>query len=162
MFLACGAAALSGCGGGDDEPAPMPTVVELAQGDPSFSVLVEAVQAADLFATLAGTGPFTVFAPTDAAFADLLGELGIAKPQLLADKALLTKVLTYHVVSGLTLKADVPVGTPIASVEGQTFTVDGTLSITDRRNRSSRIVKTDVLASNGAIHVIDKVILPAS
>ncbi|MFD2452154.1 fasciclin domain-containing protein [Ideonella paludis] len=117
--------------------------------------------AADLVTTLSGPGPFTVFAPTDAAFVALLAELGITKEALFADKPLLTSVLTYHVVPGLVLKAQVPVGSPIATVEGDTFTVNASLAITDQRARSAKITGTDVLASNGVIHVIDKVILPA-
>jgi len=136
-------------------------VVETAVATPSFSILVEAVTAANLGATLSGTGPFTVFAPTDAAFAALLTELGITKAQLLADTALLTKVLTYHVVPARVLKAAVPVGTPITTVQGETFTVNASLVITDKRSRTANITATDVLASNGVIHVIDKVILPA-
>lgn len=127
---------------------------------PEFGILVEAVVAADLVTTLSGTGPFTVFAPTDAAFAALLTELGITKAALLADKPLLTKVLTYHVVPGLVLKAQVPVGSAIATVQGESFTVNAALAITDQRARSAKITGTDVLASNGVIHVIDKVILP--
>jgi len=136
-------------------------IVQTAQALPDFSILVEAVVAANLQGTLSGTGPFTVFAPTNAAFAALLTELGITKDALLADTALLTKVLTYHVVNGRVLKADVPVGTPIATVQGGTFTVDGTLAITDENGRKANITATDVLTSNGVIHVIDKVILPA-
>jgi len=102
-----------------------------------------------------------VFAPTNEAFASLLAELGGTKAQLLADTALLTKVLTYHVVPGMVLKAGVPINAPITTVEGGTFTVSPTLMITDQRGRQSSIVAADVLASNGVIHVIDKVILPA-
>jgi uncharacterized surface protein with fasciclin (FAS1) repeats len=137
------------------------TVVQTAIANPNFSILVEAVTAAGLVDTLNGTGPFTVFAPTNAAFAALLSELGVTKDQLLANKALLTKVLTYHVVPGLVLKADVQVNTPIKTVEGETFTVSQALAITDQRGRQANITATDILASNGAIHVIDKVILPA-
>jgi uncharacterized surface protein with fasciclin (FAS1) repeats len=136
-------------------------IVQTAQALPDFSILVEAVVAANLVDTLSGTGPFTVFAPTNAAFASLLAELGVTKAQLLADTALLTKVLTYHVVPGLVLKADVPVGTAITTVQGETFTVSGALAITDKRARVSNIVATDVLTANGVIHVVDKVILPA-
>jgi len=136
-------------------------IVETAIANPSFSILVEAVVAADLADTLSGAGPFTVFAPTDAAFAALLTELGISKADLLADTALLTKVLTYHVVPARVLKAQVPIGTPITTVEGGTLEVDGSLVITDERDRTANIAATDVLASNGVIHVIDKVILPA-
>ena len=136
------------------------TIVQTASALPDFSILVEAVVAADLAGTLSGTGPFTVFAPTNAAFAALLTELGISKDALLADKALLSKVLTYHVLPARVLKADVPVGPAITTVQGNTFTVDANLDITDRNGRKSRITATDVLASNGVIHVIDKVILP--
>jgi uncharacterized surface protein with fasciclin (FAS1) repeats len=128
---------------------------------PEFTLLVEALTAADLVTTLSGTGPFTVFAPTDAAFVALLAELGITKEALFANKPLLTSVLTYHVVPGLVLKAQVPVGSPISTVEGDTFSVNASLAITDQRARSAKITGTDVLASNGVIHVIDKVILPA-
>jgi uncharacterized surface protein with fasciclin (FAS1) repeats len=118
------------------------------------------VLAADLAATLSGSGPFTVFAPTNAAFAALLAELGMSKEQLLANKALLTQVLTYHVLPARVLKADVPVGSAIVTVQGESFSVNAQLAITDRNGRSARIAATDVLASNGVIHVIDQVILP--
>jgi uncharacterized surface protein with fasciclin (FAS1) repeats len=137
------------------------TAQALAAGTPAeFTILVEAVVAAGLVDTLSGAGPFTVFAPTDAAFAALLTELNVTKAQLLANTALLTKVLTYHVVPARVFKADVPVGTPITTVQGETFTVNAQLAITDQRARTANIAATDVLASNGVIHVIDKVILP--
>ena len=137
------------------------TVVQTAIANPDFSILVEAVTAAGLGDTLSAPGPFTVFAPTNAAFASLLAELGVTKAQLLDDKALLTQVLTYHVVPALVLKADVPLNTPVKTVQGETFTVGPDLAITDQRARRANIVATDVLASNGVIHVLDKVILPA-
>lgn len=136
------------------------TLVATAQALPDFSILVEAVVAADLVNTLNANGPFTVFAPTNAAFAKLLAELGVTKEQLLANKPLLTQVLTYHVLPARVLKADVPVGSAITTVQGQTFTVDASLAITDARGRKSAITATDVLASNGVIHAIDTVILP--
>jgi uncharacterized surface protein with fasciclin (FAS1) repeats len=139
------------------------TAQALAAGSPAeFTVLVEAVVAADLAGTLAGTGPFTVFAPTDAAFAALLTELNVTKAQLLADTALLTRVLTYHVVPSRVLAAQVPVDTAISTVETGTFSVDGDLRITDERGRAAGIVGTDVFATNGVIHVIDRVILPGA
>jgi uncharacterized surface protein with fasciclin (FAS1) repeats len=138
------------------------TAQALAAGNPGeFGILVEAVVAADLATTLSGPGPFTVFAPTDAAFAALLAELGVTKSALLANKPLLTKVLTYHVVPGRVFKADVPVGAPIGTVQTGTFSISAGLEITDARNRTSKIVGTDTLTSNGVIHVIDKVLLPA-
>lgn len=137
------------------------TAIALSQSaQPEFTIVVEAVVAAELAATLSGDGPFTVFAPTDAAFKDLLAELGTNKEALLANKTLLTQVLTYHVVPGLVLKAQVPTNRPIKTVQGETFTVNTDLSITDQRTRNAKITATDVLASNGVIHVIDKVILP--
>ena len=135
-------------------------IVATAQALPNFSILVEAVVAAGLVDALSAPGPFTVFAPTNAAFASLLAELGLSKEQLLANRPLLTQVLTYHVVPARVLKADVPVGTPVTTLQGQTLTVDGTLVINDQRGRKAAITGTDVLTSNGVIHVIDRVILP--
>jgi uncharacterized surface protein with fasciclin (FAS1) repeats len=135
-------------------------LVETAIATPDLSILVEAVVAADLGATLSGTGPFTVFAPTNAAFAALLTELGVTKAELLANKPLLTKVLTYHVLSGRVLKADVPIGTAVNTVQGESLTVDANFDITDRNGRKARITATDVMTSNGVVHLIDKVILP--
>ena len=135
-------------------------IVATASALPDFSILVEAVAAAGLVGTLQGAGPFTVFAPTNAAFAALLMEWGVTKEALLADKALLTTVLTYHVIPSRVLKAEVPLNTPIATVQGQTLTVNASLVITDQRMRQSGIVAADVFASNGVIHVVDKVILP--
>ncbi|MEO7107277.1 MAG: fasciclin domain-containing protein [Rhodoferax sp.] len=137
-------------------------IVQTASALPDFSILVEAVVAANLQGTLSSPGPFTVFAPTNAAFAALLTELGICKEALLANVPLLTSVLTYHVVAGRVLKADVPVGSPITTVQGGTFTVDSTLTITDARNRKAKIIATDVMTSNGVIHAIDTVLLPAA
>jgi uncharacterized surface protein with fasciclin (FAS1) repeats len=136
-------------------------IVQTAQSLPDFSILVEAVVAADLAATLSGPGPFTVFAPTNAAFAALLTELGVSKAALLANKPLLTAVLTYHVLGARVLKADVVPGAQPNTVQGENFSISATLAITDKRARTSNIVATDVLTSNGAIHVIDRVILPA-
>ena len=156
---------LAACGGSDDDPSPrFANVVQTAQGDPRFSILVEAVVAADLADTLSGTGPFTVFAPTDDAFAALLTELGVTKAQLLADTALLTQVLSYHVLPQRVVAANVPIGTAITTVQGGIFKVDqvgSDLVITDGRNRTATITQTNVPATNGVIHVVDKVILPA-
>ncbi len=135
-------------------------IVATASALPDLSILVEAVVAAGLVSTLQGAGPFTVFAPTNAAFAALLTELGVTKDALLANKTLLTQVLTYHVVPARVLKAEVPVNTAITTVQGQTFTINSSLVITDQNMRTSNIVATDVFTSNGVIHVVDKVILP--
>jgi uncharacterized surface protein with fasciclin (FAS1) repeats len=149
----------AGCGGGDDD-AVTRNIVQQAQADTRLSLLVEAVVAADLATTLSGPGPFTVFAPTNEAFAALLQELGVTKEQLLANKPLLTAVLTYHVVPGRIEQAQVPVNTPIATVQGQTLTVSAAGVITDQRSRTARIVQANVPATNGVVHVIDRVILP--
>ena len=160
-LLLAGAAAglLTACGGGDDDHAP-PNIVATAQATPNLSILVEAVVAAGLVDALSAPGPLTVFAPINAAFAALLAELGVTKEALLADKPLLTAVLTYHVVSGRVLKDQVPVNTPIATLQGASFTVGGDLRITDGRGRQAAIVATDILCSNGVVHLIDRVILP--
>ena len=136
------------------------TIVETAIATPSLSILVEAVTAANLGATLSAAGPFTVFAPTNDAFAALLAELGLTKAQLLADVPLLTKVLTYHVVGSRVLKAEIPAGQPVTTVQGETLSISTAFVITDQRARTAAIVAADVLASNGVVHVIDKVILP--
>ena len=157
------AAVLAACGSSDADAGTPATqnVVQLAQGNPDLSILVEAVVAADLAGTLSAPGPYTVFAPTNAAFAALLTELGVTKAQLLANKPLLTAVLTYHVLGARVLKADVVPGAQPNTVQGENFSISPALVITDKRARTSNIVTTDVLTSNGVIHVIDRVILPS-
>lgn len=129
-------------------------IVDTAISAGSFNTLVTAIQKAGLVETLKGKGPFTVFAPTDAAFAK------IPKAQLdalLADKAMLTKVLTYHVVAGKVMAADVKAGS-VKSVEGENLTIttdNGGVQV-DKAN----VLKTDIVASNGVIHVIDSVMIP--
>jgi uncharacterized surface protein with fasciclin (FAS1) repeats len=133
------------------------TIVDIAAGNPDFSTLVAAVQAAGLVETLSGDGPFTVFAPTNAAFAKL--PEGTVE-SLLADVPALTKVLTYHVVAGKVLAADVVGMTSAPTVNGQAVSiavVDGNV----RLNDASTVTATDIEASNGVIHVIDSVLLPA-
>ncbi|WP_237288489.1 fasciclin domain-containing protein [Variovorax sp. PAMC 28711] len=137
-------------------------IVQTAQATPSLSILVEAVVAAGLVDTLKGKGPFTVFAPTDDAFAALLVELGVTKDALLADTELLSTVLTYHVVPGRVLKAEIPLDTPITTVQGQAIRISASLQITDASNRASGITATDIFNTNGVVHLIDKVLLPAA
>lgn len=139
---------------------PNKDIVETAQATPSLSTLVAAVVAAGLVDTLKGTGPFTVFAPTNDAFAALLTELGVTQDALLADKALLTKVLTYHVLPARVLKAEIPFDTPVATVQGSAIQINRSFQITDQRARVSQITAPDVFASNGVVHVIDKALLP--
>lgn len=169
--LATGAAlTLAACGGGDDDEAPATPsstaldLVEVLSGRSEYSLLVEAVQTAGLVSTLKGTGPFTVFAPTNAAFSALLSELDTTKSALFANTALLTAVLTYHVLPAQVAAADIPFGRAIASAEGSIFKIDsgnGAPVITDGRNRTANITQTNLFTRNGVIHQIDKVILPA-
>jgi uncharacterized surface protein with fasciclin (FAS1) repeats len=143
-----------------DPPAPTKNIVELAAATPDLSTLVTAVTAASLTATLSGPGPFTVFAPTNAAFAKIPTATLNA---LLADKTALAKVLTYHVVSGKVLKADIPFGTAIPTVQTGTITINVVGSdavITDAKGGKSKIIATDILATNGVVHLIDTVIMP--
>ena len=138
-------------------PAPADTqkdIVDTAVSAGQFNTLAKALTEAGLVETLKGNGPFTVFAPTDEAFAKLPpGTL----EALLKDKAKLTEVLTYHVVPGKVMAADVVKLTEAKTVEGQnvTITVMNGVMIND-----AHVVKADIVASNGVIHVIDKVILP--
>jgi transforming growth factor-beta-induced protein len=132
-------------------------IVAVASGAGSFKTLVAAVQAADLVTTLQGAGPFTVFAPTDSAFAALpAGTVDtLLKPE---NKAKLVDILTYHVVPGKVTAADVVKLTDATTVEGKKVTikvVDGKVVIND-----ATVTTADVAASNGVIHVIDKVLLP--
>jgi uncharacterized surface protein with fasciclin (FAS1) repeats len=131
------------------------TIVDVAVGAGSFSTLVAAVTAADLVETLSGEGPFTVFAPTDDAFAAL--PAGVLDALLLPEnKALLAQILTYHVVSGKVMAADVTDG-DVATVEGQSVTLSTASGVTVN---GANVVTADVAASNGVIHAIDAVILP--
>lgn len=129
-------------------------IVDTAKSAGSFNTLITAVGAAGLTDTLKGPGPFTVFAPTDEAFAKIPKDKLDA---LLKDKAALTKVLTYHVVPGKVMAADVKAG-KVKTVEGSPLSVSmngGKVEVND-----ANVVKTDVLADNGVIHVIDNVVIP--
>lgn len=132
------------------------TVVDVAAGNPDFSTLVKAVQAAGLVDTLNGEGPFTVFAPNDAAFAKVPADTLNA---ILADKAKLTSILTYHVVPGKIMAADLKPGEQAAkTVEGSEATINVTGS--NVTYAGANVIATDVDACNGVIHVIDAVVLP--
>lgn len=141
------------------ESKAKPTIVEIAVGNPDFSTLVAALKAADLVEALSGDGPFTVFAPTNEAFAQL--PAGTLDMLLLPEnKAKLAAILTYHVVPGKVMAADVVSLTEATSLQGDTIAIsveDGTVMVDD-----ATVVATDIDASNGVIHVIDAVIMPAS
>ena len=150
------AAATSQAAPATSAPAAAGTIVEVASANTDFSTLVAAVKAAGLAETLSGAGPFTVFAPTDEAFAALPAGLldKLLKP---ANKEALTKILTYHVVPAKVMAADVKAG-DVTTVEGGeiTITTDGGVTV-DKATGTA----TDVAASNGVIHVIDQVLVPA-
>ena len=137
------------------EEAGAGTIVDVAAGTDGFSTLVAAVTAADLAGTLSGEGPFTVFAPTDDAFAAL--PEGVLDALLLPEnKDVLAKILTYHVVAGQVMAADVTDG-DVPTVEGQTVTLSTADGVTVN---GAKVIQADVVADNGVIHVIDAVILP--
>ncbi|MGO1918435.1 MAG: fasciclin domain-containing protein [Alkalibacterium gilvum] len=131
-------------------------IVEIALGNENFSILVSALQRADLVETLQGDGPFTVFAPTNQAFMDLLEALDVTAEELLAQPDL-ANALTYHVVPGKVLAGDLTDGLEADTVNGQavTFDLSGDPMVND-----SMIVDTDIEASNGVVHVIDKILVP--
>lgn len=131
-------------------------IVAVASANPTTTTLVTALDAAGLVETLQGPGPFTVFAPTDEAFAALpAGVLDkLVQPQ---NKDALTKILTYHVVSGEVMSSDVKAG-DVPTVEGQSITVTTDNGVT--LNGTAKVVTPDVEASNGVIHLIDSVLLP--
>jgi uncharacterized surface protein with fasciclin (FAS1) repeats len=128
-------------------------IVDTAVAAGNFKTLAAALTAADLIGTLKGKGPFTVFAPTDAAFAKIpKADLDA----LLKDKAKLTSVLTYHVVSGKVMAADVKAG-KVKTVQGAELTISTTGGVMVDK---AKVTSTDIVADNGVIHVIDTVIMP--
>ena len=153
--VAAAAVALVSIGAQATGIAPSKDIVDTAVEAGSFKTLAAALQAADLISTLKSEGPFTVFAPTDAAFAKIpKADLDA----LLSDKRALTEVLTYHVVSGKVMAADVVKLTQAKTVEGSPVkirVVDGKVMI-----NNANVSATDIAASNGVIHVIDTVIMP--
>lgn len=139
-----------------EKEAAKETVVAIAAGNKDFSTLVAAVKAAGLVETLNGKGPFTIFAPNNAAFEKLpKGTVeDLLKPE---NKAKLTAVLTYHVVAGKVMAADVKTG-KVKTVQGGELDVkvaDGTVTVD-----GAKVIKTDIVGTNGVIHVIDTVVLP--
>lgn len=158
LFLAASTTAVADHHGDEDGDHGMKNeknIVETAMAAGQFDTLVTAVKEAGLVETLSGEGPFTVFAPTDEAFAQIPSEDLNA---LLADKQALTNVLTYHVVAGKVMAADVVNLSEAETVQGSTVDIsveDGTVMID-----GARVVTTDIETSNGVIHVIDAVIMP--
>jgi uncharacterized surface protein with fasciclin (FAS1) repeats len=175
--IAVAALVLTGCAPADEVAEPVETVesqvdetpteeataeetlgniVDVAVGAGTFTTLAAALDAADLVTTLQGDGPFTVFAPTDEAFAAL--PAGLLDALLLPENlAVLQSILTYHVVAGEVLAADIMTG-DVITVEGSAFAVDTSMGVVI--NGTANVTATDIMASNGVIHVIDAVILP--
>jgi uncharacterized surface protein with fasciclin (FAS1) repeats len=174
--IAVAALTITGCAAAEEAPAvvdeveevveePMVTepeaegpgdIIEVAIGAGSFNTLAAALTAAGLVETLQGEGPFTVFAPTDDAFAAL--PEGLVEALLLEEnRDILIQILTYHVVAGEVYAADVTTG-DVPTVEGSTIAVDTADGVV--LNGSATVITADVEASNGVIHVIDAVILP--
>jgi uncharacterized surface protein with fasciclin (FAS1) repeats len=137
-----------------DREQPAADIVDTAIAAGQFTTLAKALTAAGLIDALKADGPFTVFAPTDEAFA----KLPAAKLEaLLADKEALTRVLTYHVVPGRVMAADVAGMKTAKSLAGPTLAIDASDGV---RIDRAKVIKADVLASNGVIHVIDTVLIP--
>jgi uncharacterized surface protein with fasciclin (FAS1) repeats len=136
------------------------TIVDVAAAAGDFNTLVAAIQAAGLTETLSGPGPFTVFAPTDEAFAAALKSLGMTADELLADTATLTSILTYHVIAGEVPSSAVVTmnGQSVPTVNGASvmITVDGDKVMVN----DATVTAVDIPASNGVIHVIDSVLTP--
>jgi len=150
LLLSFGAVACSD----DNGPETLPNIVQTAVSAGSFTTLVTAVDAAGLATTLANDGPFTVFAPTDNAFAALpMGTIDA----LLQDPQALSQVLLYHVVAGEVFAADVVNLTTATTLEGSALVIDASNGV---KINDATVVQADVRASNGVIHVIDKVLLP--
>lgn len=136
------------------EPAEQKDIVATAVGAGQFTTLVAALEAADLVGALQADGPFTVFAPTDAAFAKL--PEGTVEA-LLKDKEKLAAILTYHVVSGKVMASDVAGLTSAPTLQGQSIAIDTSNGV---RINESNVVTADIVASNGVVHVIDTVLIP--
>lgn len=167
LALAMTVLPLAACNDDDNDfsvvvEAPTQNIAEIAAENKDLTILNAALKASGLDKVLMSSeDEFTVFAPTDAAFAELLEELDVTSEELLADKELLTMVLTYHVIPNMTVKAaDIPYGDSIETVNGQTFSISDANVIMDASGDTSKIIKTDVLATNGVIHLIDDVLLP--
>lgn len=134
------------------------SIVEIAVGNSDFSILVSALQKANLVDALSGEGPFTVFAPTNDAFVKLLGELNITAEQLL-NHPQLSEVLLYHVVSGKVMSTDLSNGLKANTLQNEEITVDLSSGV---KINSSTVTTADVEATNGVIHIIDTVLVPST
>ena len=136
------------------------TIAEIAAGNENLTILTAALQAAGLDTMLMEDTKYTVFAPTDDAFAPVLEKLGVTKEELLANTDLLKKVLPYHVVPMEVKAADIPYGTDIKTANGATISISDANVITDATGGTANITGTDIMATNGVVHTIDAVLMP--
>ncbi|WP_201566305.1 fasciclin domain-containing protein [Psychrobacter immobilis] len=139
---------------------PTQTIAEIAAGNENLTILTAALQAAGLDTMLMEDTKYTVFAPTDDAFAPVLEKLGVTKEELLANTDLLKKVLPYHVVPMEVKAADIPYGTDIKTANGATISISDANVITDATGGTANITGTDIMATNGVVHTIDAVLMP--
>ena len=139
-------------------------IVQLASARGDLSVLAEAITAAGLTETLASPGPLTLLAPDNNAFAAIFSELGLTKEQLFADTELLRSVLTYHVLPGAVFRAQIPFGERVATVQGQPIMVGENYPplVWDIRGREAEILSIDAITTNGVVHILNRVLLPAN
>ncbi|MGA4440192.1 fasciclin domain-containing protein [Psychrobacter sp. KCTC 72983] len=136
------------------------TIAEIAANNDNLTILTAALRSAGLDTMLMEDTKYTVFAPTDDAFAPVLEKLGVTKDELLANKDLLKTVLPYHVVPMEVKAADIPYGTDIETANGKTISISDANVITDATGNTANITGTDIMASNGVIHTIDTVLMP--
>lgn len=136
------------------------SIGEIAAANPDLSILTAALKAAGLDTMMMDAGTYTVFAPTDSAFAPVLEKLGVTKEELLANTELLKKVLPYHVVPMVVKAADIPYGTDITTENGKTISISDANVITDAAGGTANITGTDIMATNGVVHTIDAVLMP--
>ena len=142
------------------DPMATQTIAEIAAGNENLTILTAALQAAGLDTMLMEDTKYTVFAPTDDAFAPVLEKLGVTKEELLANTDLLKKVLPYHVVAMEVKAADIPYGTDIKTANGATISISDANVITDATGGTANITGTDIMATNGVVHTIDAVLMP--
>ena len=136
------------------------TIAEIAAGNENLTILTAALKAAGLDTMLMEDTKYTVFAPTDDAFAPVLEKLGVTKEDLLANTDLLKKVLPYHVVPMEVKAADIPYDTDIETANGKTINISDANVITDATGNTANITGTDIMATNGVVHTIDAVLMP--
>ena len=155
-----------GCNDDDDDPQPLPmekSIAEIASGNANFSILVEALVKADLVSTLAGDGAFTVFAPTNDAFEDLFDALEISGIEDLSAEAL-TPILLYHVIGAKAMSTDLEAGyyETLSKFMPGDYRINllVSLDLGVQLNKTTNVTTPDIMASNGVVHIIDKVLLP--